>query len=127
MRFSFGPNTFRIWFQYSKHDGKRETICLIDRDDSNEKTFAAGSSVCAESDHFRKETGRKIALTRALRNARHLESIQDQGSITHMWIDHTPQPAREWRAAAWKAYLNRKSVDLKTASAAQTQTMPEAT
>ncbi len=97
MRFQFGDQVFKIWFQYSKHDGQRETVCLIDdvKDGIAEAkaTFAAGSSVCSSSDQFRKETGRKIALTRALRAAGAVRALCDD---------------KRFRKAAWEAYWARR-------------------
>ncbi len=116
MTFTFGAHSYKIWYQYSMHDQRRETVCLIERADEPKKTFAAGSSICAASDQFRKEVGRKIALTRALRSPR----------VGHV-CGYDPAELKRFRTAAWKAYLNRKGVDLETASSAQIKTMPEAT
>ncbi len=112
LTFEFAGQLFKIWFQYPKHDGKRECVCLIDRV-GEDKTFAAGSSVCAASDQFCKETGRKIALTRALRCLQLLE--KPAGAQTHVWVSRTPEPAKLFRTAAWAAYRARRYGTLEVA------------
>ena len=45
---------------------ERDTECLILQDD---KIINRGSAFCSINDHFRRDTGRKISLARALKNA----------------------------------------------------------
>lgn len=112
LTFHFQGVGFKIWFRYEGANGQRETVCLIDRL-GEDKTFAFGSTVCAKVDQFCKETGRKIALTRALtKGMLHLEPVSDPGhpSTTHKWVPHGPQDkkqARAFRTAAWMAYRSR--------------------
>ena len=87
LTFEFAGQRFRIWFKYEhSRTAPRETICLIDLV-GEDKTFAAGSAVCSASDQFCKETGRKIALTRALFSA--------------------AENNKGFRTAAWEAYRTR--------------------
>jgi len=63
------------------------TFCGIIREDDPTKITRAGVAVCASSDHFCKETGRKLSLARALKNA------------------NLP---KEERAVIWELYRNSK-------------------
>ncbi len=106
MQFEFGGNKWRIWFQHTKHDGKRETLAFVDIAQSDPQftddraTFAAGWSLCAAADPFRKETGRKLALTRALKST----SVYERFGIDKMKL---------FRAAAWACYLNRANSEIR--------------
>lgn len=91
MKFQYLGVNYKIWFKYPVTDGRRETVCLIDIEGSDE-TYTAGSSVCAKSDQFSKEKGRKIALTRAI------------GGY-----------GRPFRQAAWNCYLNRATAQKEAA------------
>ena len=56
-----------INFQRKQIDNHRITICqLITVDGDNEIVFAQGESSCHPKDNFNKETGRKVALQKAL-------------------------------------------------------------
>lgn len=95
MRFEFdtpnGTIKFRIWFKYeSDRNGRREVCCFIDEEDAPGTTFAAGSAICAPSDRFCKETGRKVALKKALDGA--------------PWAFRTD---KDFRTAAWQCYHKR--------------------
>jgi hypothetical protein len=78
-----------IGFRYDTHKGDRLTIteCVLmySYDDTRVERFW-GRAYCCEQDRFEKETGRKIALTRALK----------MGEFT-----------RETRRLFWDAYLDR--------------------
>lgn len=106
MRFEFRGTEWRIWFQHTKRGDRRETLCFIDfvqhePDPAGVRaTFAAGSAVCAATDPFRKETGRKLALTRALKST----AVYERFGIDKM---------KMFRAAAWACYLNRANSDIR--------------
>jgi len=90
MIFSHKGVTYRLWFKYVLlPDLRRETTCIINRGESreNEETYSIGNSQCVPQDKFVYETGRKLALKRAL-------SGED----------------REFRHKAWECYRNRKQV-----------------
>lgn len=95
LTFHFQGVGFKIWFRYEGANGQRETVCLIDRL-GEDKTFAFGSTVCAKVDQFCKETGRKIALTRAVLSKPVYDLVQDH-----------PTKAKAFRTAAWQAYRSR--------------------
>ena len=100
MHFEFdtpnGTMKFHIWFKYTLHDGKREVLALIDEEDAPGTTFAAGSALCAKSDQFRKDTGRKVALTKALRSQKIANVCRNNRYIE-----------KDFRTAAWQAYHKR--------------------
>ena len=56
--------TFYILFNHKKDIAGRFTTCLIET--NTKTTIATGLAECHENDNFRKETGRKLALKRAL-------------------------------------------------------------
>jgi hypothetical protein len=72
----------RLSFGYAQ-DKKHRTVtsAYVTLPDGAEIT---GQAVCAKEDHFVKETGRKVALTKAVADL-----------------------PRDVRAAIWQAYLNR--------------------
>ncbi len=95
MQFEFAGVLYKIWFRHTKTpDGRRETKCFIDVAQAgphfadDRPPVGEGGTICAPMDVFCKETGRKVALTRALRGVR---CIDDRG----------------FRRAAWNCYLNR--------------------
>ena len=116
MKFTFNGHTYKIIFRYDKHytyfrprpDGTIgpgsefitggavdgiSTTCFIYllQDNGNKQLIGYGVSKCqTEHDNFCKETGRKLALTRALDNAIYTGEI------------------REFRTLAWKSYFARK-------------------
>jgi len=99
MKFKFNGEEFDIRFRYerccySHYKWKKlfDTICTISRivqtiprGRDRYVRYAEATASLDSRDVFVKDTGRKIALTRALR-------FQD----------------RDFRTAAWNAYLNRK-------------------
>jgi hypothetical protein len=114
MRFIYNNKEYRIWFKYTTVDGKRGIICYIS------ETLPAGGgppylcvsqgwSACVEpEDHFVKEKGRKIALTRAVKNPfMRLGAPDDKG--VQYWESFAPNgfDYKQFRTAAWNAYLNR--------------------
>lgn len=116
MRFSWGGIKFKIWFKYEgktnrQPDGmchqpfvpdRRETLCFIDEEDAPGITFATGSAICAASDVFCKNTGRKVALTKALR----CEKIRNVCGAN-------PATEKQFRTAAWQCYLKRAEQEKK--------------
>lgn len=69
MIFSHKDEVYRIWFKYILlPDLRRETTCIINRGESREKeeTYSVGNAQCVPQDKFVYETGRKMALERAL-------------------------------------------------------------
>lgn len=57
----------KISWRYSMRDPK-VTACFIDNDDLP-FPLAHGISTCVKGDQFNKETGRKLSLARAMKNA----------------------------------------------------------
>lgn len=55
------PNGARFVFR-----NVRQTVCMVV--DPADHALAHGEAICAEGDNFCKNTGRKIALSRAIRN-----------------------------------------------------------
>lgn len=76
---------WRIEFTHGTRVDRRWTECRISRADP--PTWFRGEAICAPGDQFRRETGRKLALARAL----------DLAAIR-----------REVRKRFWEAYLGRK-------------------
>ena len=65
----------------------KRTICTISAPGFKEIAF--GTSYCLECDNFRKATGRKYALTRALKKAKYPKNI---------------------RTTVWKTYLSKSKI-----------------
>lgn len=78
--FFVGERHYRIEFAHEKE--KRETFCFLYRDWA---LISSGMATCAPSDNFCKSTGRRIAMTRALKSF-----------------------PREERRAIWTTYLNQR-------------------
>lgn len=63
---------YSVHFHYGRLDGRRTTHCTIHRSPCLAKTRPCGTpgglgtAVCSTTDEFRKATGRKIALARAM-------------------------------------------------------------
>ena len=74
----------RITWQHDIHSSGGQTICYIE--DKEAKTTFFASAFCSENDQYCKETGRKISLTRALK-----QTNFDKGQ----------------RKEVWETYLNR--------------------
>lgn len=103
MKFEYAGCRYKIWFKY-EGTVRRETLCFIDLvDDEKQTTFSVGSAVCAPSDRFCKETGRKVALTKALKD------VQWRGALG-------PE-LKEYRRLAWRCYLNRSNTGISEARA----------
>ena len=111
MRFDFEGEQFRIWFdhrhypngliRYSAWHSKERVVqavthCHLQQLVKGEgwETFRLGTSLCAWDDEYNKETGRVIALRRA---------IMEWTENKHFLWD--PKAARR---AAFSAYFNRK-------------------
>ena len=93
-------HTFRFGF----HHGEFTTTCIIER----ETTFgewqrvAQAVSVCHPSDNFCKETGRKIALLRALKDNGYFSTVKGM-----VYSAEEIQERRNRRRAMWNAYHSR--------------------
>jgi hypothetical protein len=117
MTFAYNDRHYKIQFEYAAYTGHagRGLYCHIFEVQGNTETeIATGWSSCVPQDRFVKETGRKIALARALRHPyRSLVRGPDavNGGEAH-WVDQLPQPwdAKTFRTAAWTAYLNRREI-----------------
>ena len=91
MTFKFKGEQYRISFQHgmfplplAPDKSVRGTRCSVGPEGQNN----IGYSWCSPQDNFRRETGRKVALKRAL-----------------LWYGGSSW--RAFRTAAWKAYLER--------------------
>lgn len=105
MRFEFQHIKYRIWFKYeADRNGKREICCFIDEEDAPGTTFAAGSAICAPSDRFCKETGRKVALTKAMPL---WPKVSDSNRKIYNVCGGDWVRIKQFRTAAWRAYHKR--------------------
>ena len=90
--FSFEHLRFKSWVIDGTHAIKGKTVCTLFthyRQLGQDKILKVyGVSDCSVSDNFNKETGRKLALSRALK----------AGNVP-----------REARAAIWRAYFGRST------------------
>lgn len=83
----------RISFKHTSNDQFRQTQCIVDkvvtggRFNTDGILLCKGLATCSPKDNFCKDTGRKIALARAI------------GSMN-----------KEWRTMIWNAYFNRNMV-----------------
>ncbi len=82
MRVTLYGQQYRIGFRYDPLSPTVTDAFLLDEAGV---VFAGGRAWCHENDNFCKETGRKLALTRAVKDL-----------------------PKEQRKAVWEAYLNRK-------------------
>jgi hypothetical protein len=116
MRFEFAGVKYKIWFRYEvdqshnlKLGDRRETLCFIDEEDTPKgTTFAVGSAVCAPSDTFSKNAGRKVALTKAMpqfRNGRPV--ITDSNRKIYNVCGGDWDRIKQFRTAAWQCYHKR--------------------
>lgn len=115
MKFTFEGEEFKISFYYppalnEELHLERGKITAAIISGMGHEQFCGGHAACAYEDQFRKETGRKVALKRALDKMLHLES--GNGDCAVKWVDHFPPhwDRRAFRTAAWKAYLGRKAM-----------------
>ena len=80
---------YSVHFHYFMHDGKRMTHCTIHRSPCDAKMrpcgtrpFASGLAECSKLDEFRKSTGRKIALARAM------EILLPRPKRAELWVSY---------------------------------------
>jgi hypothetical protein len=85
MKFTYDGKNYRIGFQHDWDEAT--TFAFIKEDGDPRDAVIEGTSFCSAEDKFCYETGRKVALARALE-------------------DYAPD--REFRKAAWAAYRSRK-------------------
>lgn len=112
MRFTLHGHTYTIRFEYAPRfipngDGTahREvgapptfTDCYIEHQENGQYvTVASGTAQRVAQDQFKRETGRKLALARAL------SDFVPYGTGSFASAD------REERRVVWEAYLNRKN------------------
>ncbi len=121
MRFEFSGVKYKIWFKYEAEEirhrhgieswttQRRETLCFIDEEDTPKGTsFAVGSAVCAPSDVFCKNTGRKVALTKALPQLRNgKNNVTDSNRKIFNVCGGDWDCVKQFRTAAWQAYNKR--------------------
>lgn len=100
MKFTFAGTTYRISFQHQTTGGTRYTYCKLWREIPTELVTATNDlptkpsyelvleedAYCHTNDNFCRAIGRKLSLARAL---------------------YIASPDKEFRRAAWMAYLHR--------------------
>lgn len=89
MRFVWDGKVYRIWFKHFNKPGHvRRTECSIMEEVAPKEYYelVSDDAICADTDVFCKNTGRKLSLGRAL-----IRLTKD----------------RAFRRLAWMAYLNR--------------------
>ncbi len=79
MKFRYNSQLYKLWFKYTVGKKRRETLCLIEIDGSDE-TFAIGATECSVKDRFEKVTGREIALVRCLK-----QCVTEKGMTNEFW------------------------------------------
>lgn len=82
--YTCGPLDCRLWIP-----PVRGVNCRLIQDGPDEVLLSSGTARCNRADNFRKETGRKLALTRAIAHAK---------------------LSKPDRAVIWTAYLSRAKV-----------------
>lgn len=94
MYFGIKKNDFKIYFRYYRHDDRQPYAvkCII-HNITQGKDVASGMSYVHPNDAFVKDTGRRVALERA---------IEDMG-----WVGFG---YKEYRKHVWAAYNNRQDV-----------------
>jgi hypothetical protein len=83
-------------FPYDEHGQKENrgsTICEISERGFKEPLFV-GKSVCSSRDRFCKETGRKVALTRAIASL----PRETRKQIWEDYFNRLPKPAALWHS-----------------------------
>lgn len=97
MEFTYNGQTFKIQFRYSStatgERGAFTNCTIIPNPDYHMRHGYMGRAECSDKDQFCKETGRKIALRRALAKAFPSRYYSDSKAA---------------RRAAWQAYFARK-------------------
>mgnify|MGYP001578814589 FL=1 len=68
MRIIIENKTYRVIFTHNKPHLTRTTLCVIE-EDGGQRLFSTGLAECLIQDNFNRAVGRKIALTRAVRQA----------------------------------------------------------
>src|ERR1700722_10894516 len=61
-----------------------------------------GQAICAPEDRFNKETGRKLALTRALHD------YEKHSTVVDAALEIVNYGAKKFRTAVWNSYFGRK-------------------
>lgn len=88
MKVEVDGRELHLHFKYSEvkvnHVVRRQTECTLTLKDG--ATIGRGSALCSEQDNFVKETGRKISLAKALKDANF---------------------SREERTLVWQGYFDR--------------------
>src|SRR5689334_14705759 len=95
-----GEKKFKIYWRYEFSKGKvvpapvHHTTCCIEipHEDGNGAACVYGRAECSPLDRFEKERGRKLTLTRAMKQV----------------PDFRGRKGKEARTAVWNAYLNRR-------------------
>ena len=124
MTFTFNGKQYKILFEYKPVDGHRGVMCYIipafvdaRATPLHLSSVGQGWSKCVPQDAFVKETGRKIALKRALRTTFMRLLKNDAGTYAYTWVTEAPEDfnRRAFRTAAWKAYHGRRNGHAKSA------------
>ena len=100
MRVEYGKESYLVSFRHEfpgkeEKDGYRKTVCEVYRLGPRKSVpperelISTGVATCSPLDQFQKEVGRKVSLTRALQET-------------------APSLNKDFRAAIWKTYFNRK-------------------
>lgn len=106
MTWQWGKCEYRATFERSLLS--RTTYCIVERRDGDMWVrVASARTTCSHEDQFVKETGRKIALTRALAAASALE-VPLRGFADGQDAPEGYDNRKEFRRRAWEAYLWRK-------------------
>lgn len=79
MRFRYDGKVWKLWFKYTVGKKRRETLCLIEID-GTEETFAVGATECSVKDKFNKVVGRELALFRCLQKC-----VTEFGMTNEFW------------------------------------------
>jgi hypothetical protein len=94
----------KIWFE---RPNPSCTVCLCEYGDSVYNSVAT----CALSDHYNKATGRKVALTRFMKNGGFTLVASDPVDEQYLWRKDFVF-TREMRRAVWTEYF-KQHADLK--------------
>lgn len=115
LEFFYEGVRFRIEFEYAIINKGRGVRCYIDKYDQGKwERVCNGWSSCKPPDAFVKDTGRKMAMRRAIGQSGWLKLEKtlpgEHPTATHKWISTFPGDwtRKAWNAAAWGCYLARK-------------------
>jgi hypothetical protein len=93
MLLTAGDTKYKAHFHYSKYDGKRETHCTLHvapcaaaMRPCGTKPAGTGLTICSHLDEFKRATGRKIALGRAMSGLRLPRDVR-----MTLWADYLAQ------------------------------------